>query len=564
MRKRTLLFLVALVALLAAAAFFGPDLLADRVRNKTMQAAEEACGPNSRIHVDAVALDLWAGNITWRGVRIEQLLAEGDTTWAAERGMLVSGALDSLHVRGLSLWDLVTSRHVDLHRLSIHGPRLRLVRSGRPADAPLAAVREPAITRISIDTFQLDSGQVELLHTDPHRPKATTRIGLELRHLVYQPARGNDPVQLRASDTRAYLADLHLELPPLYDLRSASVTISAPDSLVRILGLELIPRKEPHAYASVLPLETDVFKLHLDSALFRGLAFDRLFTDTLLRAQVLALGGMRLAVHRDKTLRDEPYAVKPMPPALLRGLPFHLKLDTLRVNDLQVAYFERDHLTPDYGEVSFADIRATVTGLNNLDPVDTTTLRLHAQARVYDRAPVDLTITARILDPKDRFTVHARIGALPFQVFNRMTDDLVLVKATSGRIHGMDYTLHASDDRATGTLAMEYEDLAVSIRKHDGGHKERKFLSFLVNTVKRNHNLRSDANFRTGEIDIERWKDRQIFNYMWRGLKDGIMRTVVPKAIGDVKDLTGKPVEERVQEEKGKARRARQKAQQQK
>ena len=564
MRKRTLVWLLVAVVAIAAGVLLLPRLLADLVRRKTLQAAEQACGPHSRIHVGAVYLDLLAGDVTWRDIRVEQLVPEGDTAWTDDRGLLISGELDSLHVRGLSIWSLLARRSVAIRTLSVHGPRLQLVQAAVPAGDTLAVLREPPILRLTIDSLRIDSARLFLRHADTTRMQLRTRLDLQLRDLRFEPARGNSPLVIGARDTRADLADIHVALKPLYDLGVRSIHLSAPDSTLSIRGLVLTSLKEPGDYASVVPLETDVFDVQLDSLTLHGLDPARLASDTLLQARVLALHRTRLDVHRDKTLPDGPYRVQPMPPALLRGLPFKLKLDTVLVNDLRVAYFERDQLSPAYGEVVFSDIRSTVTGIDTYTPTDSTTVRLVADAMVYDHAPIKLTITTRVLDPRDRFTVKARIGALPFEVFNRMTDDLALVKATGGRIHRLAYDLDASDDRATGSVALEYEDLAVSIRQQDMADKEKVLLTFVVNTLKRSRNMRGDPGFRTGDVDIARWKDRQIFNYMWRGLKDGIMRTVMPRVVGEVKELTGEKVEQRVQEERGRARKARQREEREK
>jgi hypothetical protein len=234
-----------------------------------------------------------------------------------------------------------------------------------------------------------------------------------------------------------------------------------------------------------------------------------------------------------------------------------LRVDTLAIDGLNVRYYERDTLTPDFGEVAFTEIRGAVTGLNTVEPVMEPPVHLAVTAKVYDRAAIRLDFQTSIPDSSDRFVLHARIGALPFQVFNRMTDDLVLVQATAGTVHGIDYRLNATDDRAKGRVEIEYEDLDVRVRKRDGTRQENKLLSFVVNQLKRNKNLRSDPNFRGGDLEIERWKDRQIFNYIWRGLKEGIMLTVMPKVLGDVQQMTKSSVDKRVQEERGKARRAR-------
>jgi hypothetical protein len=132
--------------------------------------------------------------------------------------------------------------------------------------------------------------------------------------------------------------------------------------------------------------------------------------------------------------------------------------------------------------------------------------------------------------------VNARIGALPFTTFNAMTNDLLLVRATAGHIGSIDYVFEADRNSGRGRVDMAYADLKVRIAKRDGTREKAGFKSFLANQVVRSKNLRG-PNFRHGDFSLERKKDRQIFNYMWSGLREGMIETVLPQTVKDVKAI---------------------------
>ncbi|MFT3886215.1 MAG: hypothetical protein QM724_12545 [Flavobacteriales bacterium] len=302
--------------------------------------------------------------------------------------------------------------------------------------------------------------------------------------------------------------------------------------------------------------ETDLFDLRMDTLLLRGWDLVALFNERTLRTRALCLRTAGLNVFRDKGLPDEPFRPKRMPAKLLRELPLAVDLDSLLIDGLTVKYHEKDTLSADFGEVVFNDIQARATGLHTRATGDSATVRLHVNAHVYGKAPIVLDLTTRIPDRTDHFSLHARIGALPFQAFNRMTNDLILVKATAGTIGGIDYTLEADDDRAKGRVDIEYQGLVIDISKRDGSREKNKLLSFLVNRIKHNDNLRSDPGFRHGDFAIERLKDRQIFNYTWRGLREGMLTSVMPKVVTTLQQATKPPLEKKVEREQRKAARA--------
>lgn len=556
MRKRYW-FLLFLLLLIGAGVLFLPDQLARLVRERSVEAVENACGPHSVIRIAKVGIDLTEGHVTWTGIDVHQAIDSGDTTWARERQLLIRGHVDSIDVRGLSIWRLLTSKALVMRSLRVSGPDLQFLTSAKDTTGSQdSSPGKAPIQRIRMDSLRVDSGTIHFRDIRRNKPDMRARIELALTGIDCRLPTADRAMALAFDGVAVHLHRITAGLPPLYDATIDEIQIAHPDSLVSVKGITLIPRAGPMGYQKVLHYETDLFHLRMDSLTLTGLDLQALVTQRSLRTSKLCLSGTTLDVHRDKGMPDEPFKVKYMPAGLLRRMSMTLLVDSILVQRLNVRYFERDTLTPDYGEVAFTDINAYVTGVNTVDSLADPEVHLHADARVYDKAPIRLDLRTKVQDRTDRFQLKARIGALPFQVFNRMTDDLVLVRATAGRIHGIDYTLTASDDRARTRVEIEYEGLDVEIRKRDGTRQENKLLSFVVNQLKRNKNLRSDPNFRAGEAEIERWKDRQVFNYMWRGLKQGIMVSVMPKVLGDVQRITKESVDERVKKERRKAKAA--------
>lgn len=556
MRKR-ILFLLVLVALVVLGVVFLPDQLARLVRLRSTEVVERACGPYSTIRIDWVDIDLTEGRVVWKDIEIRRSVDSSDTSWTDQRDLLIQGHVDSIAVSGLSVWRLLTSKHLAIEHLRVHGPRLELLRADpheTPREGP--AGRSP-LTSLRLDTLTVADGQVRVHHIRPDRPELRTDLRMVLTGVDCKLPHDAVPFAIAFSGVQVQLDSLRAQLPPLYEAGIGQLLLAHPDSAVTLRHLTITPKVGPKEYHRHVRYETDLFRLELDSLRLQGMDLGRLVNGEALVARALDLFAPRLWIHRDKSMPDAPFAVKAMPARLLRELPLPVRIDPVQVHHMDVRYFERDQLSPDYGEVDFTGIDARITGLNTLDTAADATLHVHATAQVYGRAPVRLDLRTRLADPQDRFSLKAHIGALPFQAFNRMTDDLVLVRATAGKIHGIDLDMQAGDDRAQVEVGIEYEGLDLMIRKHDGTRRKDKLLSFVVNQVKRNKNLRSDANFRTASAEIERWKDRQIFNYMWRGLREGIMLSVMPKVIGDVKQATATSVDDKVREERRKARRSR-------
>ncbi|MBX2983425.1 MAG: hypothetical protein KF843_12180 [Flavobacteriales bacterium] len=546
---RTRWYILTLVLLLiGVVVLFGPDLLARIIRDRSVHIMEQAAGPRSRIVIGNVGIELLPGDITWSELRIEQRIDSADTSWTYGRQVLIAGSVDRIAVKGLSIWKLLMRKTIDVQTLAIHGADLQLITSDRAAQDMDADQSEDEaknlVNSIRLDSLRVDNSSLQWRNVRPDRPSAELQqLDLHARGLRAELPHGKHPFTLTFSFARAKLDSIHASLPPLYDLRVARLEVGHPDSMLFMSNIALTSQKGPHEYGQVLPFETDLTTFTSDFIGFRGLDLAALLNEHSLRAGELRISGTDLHDFRDKTMRDAPFKHKPMPARLLRSSPLKVCVDSLVVERLNVEYFEKDTITSEFGKVNFTNINSVAHGICTEHPEENPVMHLVATATIYGNAPVHFDFRTAVFDSSDHFSVKAKIGPLPFTVFNAMTNDLLLVRTTGGTIGGIDYTFEANDKRGHGRVDIEYANLKLSIAKRDGSRDKNVLKTFLANQVIRSKNLRDSGNFRHGDFTVERVQDKQIFNYMWRGLREGMMETALPGALksaqGAMKDVKG-------------------------
>ncbi|MGB6048060.1 MAG: hypothetical protein WBG34_10740 [Flavobacteriales bacterium] len=546
---RTRWYILTLVLLLiGVVVLFGPDLLARIIRDRSVHIMEQAAGPRSRIVIGNVVIELLPGDITWSELRIEQRIDSADTSWTYGRQVLIAGSVDRIAVKGLSIWKLLMRKTIDVQTLAIHGADLQLITSDRAArDMDADQSEDEAknlVNSIRLDSLRVDNSSLQWRNVRPDRPSA------ELQQFILQASgvkaelpHGKKTFSMSFSSASVHLDSIHAGFPPLYDLRIARLHLAHPDSVLLLNDISLSSRKGPHEYGQVLPYETDLTTFTSDSIGFRDLDIAALLNERSLRVGELRISGTDVHDFRDKTMRDAPFKHKPMPARLLRSSPLKVCVDSLVVERLNVEYFEKDTITSEFGKVNFTNINSVAHGICTEHPEENPVMHLVATATIYGNAPVHFDFRTAVFDSSDHFSVKAKIGPLPFTVFNAMTNDLLLVRTTGGTIGGIDYTFEANDKRGHGRVDIEYANLKLSIAKRDGSRDKNVLKTFLANQVIRSKNLRDSGNFRHGEFTVERVQDKQIFNYMWRGLREGMMETALPGALksaqGAMKDVKG-------------------------
>ena len=525
--------------IIAGVVLFGPDLMARVIRDRSLKIMEQAAGPRSRIMIGNVNIQLLPGDITWNDLRIEQRIDSADTSWTYGRSILIAGKVDRIAVKGLSIWRLLTWKTLEVRTLAIHGADLELITSDRTAqDSPDEGEKSKnLINTIVLDSLQLDGNSLLWRNVRHDRPSAHTgAVVVQASGLRAELPHGQKKFSLAFNSASATIDSTAASFPPLYDLRVAHVHVAHPDSLVQLRNIALTSRKGPQEYGKVIPYETDLITFTSDSIGIHGLDFSALLNERSLRVGEAHVSGTKIVDFRDKTLKDAPYKYKPMPARLLRQLPFTVCLDSLVVDDLDVEYNEKAEVTNDFGQVTFTKINAVVHGICTVHPEEKPEIHMVATAIVYEKAPVHLDFRTAVFDSSDHFSVHARIGPLPFKVFNAMTNDLILVRTTAGTIGGVDFTFEANKDKGHGRVDVEYSDLKVRIAKRDGTREKNVFKSFLVNQLVYSKNIRGDGNFRHGDFTVDRSKGKQIFNYLWIGLREGMMEAVLPGVVKDAQE----------------------------
>ena len=518
---------------LVAGGYFGSRLLERTVLKRSERILTGIGGPGSTIRVGQVDIDLWAGDLRWSDLLIESPPGEPDSTEATR----MNGRVDGISVHGLSLWRLLVARTLSMRSITISRPDIQVIMSSdTTANAPDRA-KALTISSLQAESVVLEGAVFRMRWTGAD----STTISAERLDLDVTDVRcewpQDRPFALRYANAHGKLAGIAAALPPLYDFRVASVALAEEGRTLHILNAEVEPRKGQQSYDRVTHFEVDLFDASMDTATMTGLDLMGLFNENTLSATTLRIAGVELDVSRDRTMPDAPYKYKPLLSRLLRELPIALCLDSVVVDRWNVGYHEKGALTPDFGDLVFNDLGGTITGLCTSEAVSRDTLEVKATARLYDRTRMSMQVRMVIADSSDRFTAHALIGGLPISGFNRLTADLMRVRARGGTIGGIEVTMTANDDRATGRVDMEYDGLQLELLKQDGSGEKRRFMSGLVNTVVRSHNLRSDPDFRHGDFTIDRRKDRFVFNYLWAGLREGMIISVLPGAVESVRQM---------------------------
>ena len=527
----------------------GADRLVDALLHWQLEkVATAAAGPGASVELGRVRADLFSGTLEVHGLVLGYDSMAVDSLLSGMRRSLVAVDTDRLLLSGLSYLELFRHGAVRLDRIEVDGASIHHYFTPKGEEDTTTASSEnapgmPAL--ITVDTLIVREAHGSSQDITGKRPSAAL-ANLHIRaggiRVIHDP---NGSIRFMLRSARIEAMDVHAALPPLYDLHIATLTLNHPAGHAELTGLRFQPRHNEQQYHSVLPYETDLFQAAVDTLGMKGIDVARFLSDNALHVDHLTMNGVVFNIYRDKTMRNGPWRHKPLPTRALRELDWSLKVDTLHLQRGLITYHERDTLSPDYGSLAFTDVEATILGINNTPRYlsEGGELLVSATAGLEDRSTVNLELSSVIAAENDAFTIRARVGSLPFTVFNRMTDSLLQVEATGGRIHSLELWMEGNDRSAEGTLDLVYEDLKINFTR-PGKDRRNELVGFVANTLVRTNNLKDKGRYRQAFFKIDRRRDRSIFNFLWNAVKAGAMDTVVPGVV-------------RTKDSKQKARKAR-------
>lgn len=531
-RAKRLLIVVSATAAVIAGALFSIDLLVERAVRSVLARAELS-GYNvnfDRLHTKVAERHLLLTGLT---ITPSKELLDNDSA------MRFTIAADTVALHDVKLRELVLMRILHVGRISVNRPIVKHSYASRDRGTEEEAEQEEEEKK-DTGSEQLDLSFVRLdtLVVTHGSGTSTDRGGgradLSVQHLdlfaTGLKVTQSDSGRILFSQARTQLAldGVLLGMDPFYTLVIGSVLLQLPEDSLQVTDIRLIPEVDPGQYHEHVDRQIEHYALSIDSAVFAGFDMERNLQVGAIRAKHVLVAGMEFSIHRDRSIPMGPFKHQPLPSHLLLDLPIPLSIDTIVGRNAKVSYSERTERTAAYGTISFTEINAVVTGLDNGYHQEPPTLHLLGTARLagYGRAKLDMRLP---MDPnKATVQLHAELRNVPFEVLNRMTDKLVNVKATAGRIHRVDLHMNGDDKSATGTVEAQYEDLYLELNSSVSGSKA---LTLLANTAVRRTNMPHDRRYRKGAFTVERNRDKSVFNFLWIGLREGMMDVMLPPLV---------------------------------
>ncbi len=528
--RRWPVVLLLVLAVLVGAFLLFKDRLADNALRQVAALAEKG---GHRITFGAVQVSLLDQHIRLDDLNVVPLT---DSTHEDSTVRYTVHA-DRIDLRGVELLALLQRNVLHVGHIELHGPSVQHSFMARQAKASRPDSLQQPPPKANGKGLPLDVLRVDTLliadATGRSQDRSSTDPALAIGDLdllvtgirLVADEQGRPVPDVASVQLDLRQAETHLR--PYYTLTLDSARIRIPQDTAILFGVRFTPDVAPKEYHKLVDHQVELYRAVVDTLLLSGFDLSARLRDGTVRAQELHVAGVAVDIHRDKTLPLGPVRPKPLLADRITRMRVPVQVDTVRVRRGSVTYHERLRPREEYGSIAFTHIAGVLTGFSNLPQPNAPDLHLAGSAHVgHARAQVDIRMP--MASAHTTVHVHVRLKGFPATDMNRMTDDLLHVTATQGTIHLVDLHMRGDNERATGTIDMQYQDLAMQLGTEI---KHAKLLTKVANMAVRSNNMPGTKGYRKGQFAVQKPENAGVFKYIWISLREGMMEVVLPEVL---------------------------------
>ncbi|MFC4686041.1 hypothetical protein ACFO4P_03735 [Epilithonimonas pallida] len=373
---------------------------------------------------------------------------------------------------------------------------------------------------LNFENFDIINGKLSILKSNGKKTLSIAKFDANIKSFLMNEETSKNKLPFSYQDYKISGNQFFYDAGQYYtvDLSSFDVTSKSID----LKDFNLNPKVSRAEFVRMIPMENDLFDISVNRVQLSGLRwkFENDQPDILLKNARLT--NVDANIFRSKIPRDNPKE-KLLYSKLLRTIKFPLVVENLDLVQSKLVYEEDKPDSNGPGKVIFTNFNMNVKNLNsNKKKGANTNVPIVINCKFMDASPMKVNWNFDTANMRDNFTIGGYINNLPANDINPFIKPYMNITAT-GTITSLNFDFKGNNDIMNGKFRITHKDLKVNILDKDTKEK-KKFLSAVANLV-----VKKDSKKFPESVDIyvERNKQRSFFNFYWKGIEDGLKKTLL-------------------------------------
>jgi hypothetical protein len=304
--------------------------------------------------------------------------------------------------------------------------------------------------------------------------------------------------------------------------RMTAGALKANQNTVHISRFAMKPLVSRAQFIKMIPVERDLYDIEAAQITANG-TWDLFSGQKSIHASNVTIQSADANIFRSKIPADDPKE-KPLYSRLLRSIKIPMVINNIDLKNSLLVYEEDTPESAGPGKLTFSNFNMNVKNLNSAKMKGRPTrVDIRINCSFMNLAPLSVNWNFDVADQRDVFAISGHTTNLPARGINPFIRPYLHVTAT-GTIQEMLFNFRGNPQGLNGSFNLKHKDLKVAIL--DKENREKKgFLTAIANLLVKSDSgkLPEDAEIE----DVERDPTKSFFNLFWKGIEQGLKKTLI-------------------------------------
>lgn len=294
-------------------------------------------------------------------------------------------------------------------------------------------------------------------------------------------------------------------------------------NVVQVSDFVVKPTVSRAQFIRMIPTEKDLYDVKVSQIEAKG-KWDLVSDNKFLDITNVTLNKLDANIFRSKIPKDD-LSEKPMYSELLRSIKFPMFVNNLDIKNSLLVYEEDTKKSDGPGKLTFSNFNLNVKNLNSGKMKGKPTqVPITISCQFMNASPMKVNWSFDTANINDAFAISGNISDLPASRINPFIEPYLKVRAT-GLISDLIFDFKGTKRGIYGNMKMVNKDLKISVLKQTG--EKDKILSAIANVFVRTDSGKYPESVEVEEV--ERDNTKSFFNLFWRGIEQGLKKTLIGK-----------------------------------
>ncbi|GAC1419147.1 MAG: hypothetical protein NVS1B13_19460 [Flavisolibacter sp.] len=453
-------------------------------------------------------------------------------------------SFDSLRFEGISIADFLSKNSIDLKSVFLSRPKMEVFHKNRAYNK---ADKTDTVTlyqrllghmkHIGIDNIVVSKGVLVSHNMIKNKVNRYDDIAIRISNLLIDSATQYDKDRFLFAK-KMEISMRNYRLPStnkLYDFRIGNLSISANRHTLQAENVALKPRFSKNDFQRHIPAKKERYDITIPHIEFRNINWWNIVNGEGLRADELVVRNGRFNIYLDLSQpASKTFRVQNYPQQMLMSVAYPIYISQLKILNATVVYEEFHPKSSKSGTVYFDHINGSIRHLTNTreEIQKNSETLVKADGIFMHKIPLAATVHFDMSQYKTgAYSADLKMAGFDGVMLNPVTESMGLFMIKRGIINSAQAHINADNFSGNTKVVFLYKDLHITPLKKDSlrasGFKKKSVVSFVANTfVIKDENPKGSEAPRIGEGSNKRTSHSSFFNFMWKTVMVGVLKTI--------------------------------------